>query len=105
LSKKSVDHVLHHFAQLTGAWYWYYEDVELVPTYCVWYNTTALSEILAIQSRGIQTFLSEGHISFYTRVRRPGIIRTVVWLFRSCLPNQQVLRKYIIFSLRTKQPQ
>ena len=39
-----------------------------------------------LQSRGFQTFLSEGHINYYTRVRGPDILRNVIvsrqWTYR-----------------------
>ena len=34
--------------------------------------------LLKLYIRGLQTFLSDGHISYYTIARRPGILRNVI---------------------------
>jgi len=34
--------------------------------------------LLSVQIRGLQTFLSKGHISYYTTVRRPDILRNLI---------------------------
>jgi len=54
-------------------------------------------------SRGLQTFLTEGHISYYTVVREQDIL-TKCDCFGMCyiLPNQHVCRSYVIFSLLAK---
>jgi len=53
-------------------------------------------------SGDLQTFWSEGHMSCYAAVRGPDISRDVI-VFGCCIvPNQQVFRKYIFFSLLTK---
>jgi len=58
--------------------------------------------LLKLYIRCLQTFLSNGQISYYTTVRGPATY--VMWLFRDMLhlPNQEILRKYISFSLLTK---
>jgi len=47
--------------------------------------------------RGLQTFLSKGRISYYTTVRGLDILRNVIVSECHILPNQQIIRKDILF--------
>jgi len=45
----------------------------------------------------LQTLFSEGHISYYTTVRGPDILRNGFFGICYILPNQYIFRNYIIF--------
>ena len=53
--------------------------------------------------QGRQTFSSEGHISYHTKVRGPDILSNVfVSTYVTFYQTSEVFRKYTIFSLLTK---
>jgi len=58
----------------THALHTYWNSEDHLPSH--WGTDSGLHGLL--YSRGLQTFLSEGHISYYTTVRGPEILRTVI---------------------------
>jgi len=51
--------------------------------FCVWLLLTSLPSnrdfLLKLYIGGLQTFLIDGHISYYATVRGPGVLRNVIF--------------------------
>jgi len=67
------------------------------------YILSCRKTVALFYSRGLRTFLSEGHISSYTTVRGPDIFRNVIVSgYVTFYQVKKFFREYINFSLLTK---